>query len=403
MAVTRGGAITAFAADNGLVRIGVVTGGGPPVIVIAAESVNANGLTSTVIVLQASDDTAVSVASLNGNANVLEVITPGGGALPVLFVSLDNAADAATVVARFRVDAPGGTWDASENGTYTVRFRGDQVRDADGQAAAAADVGTFSVSVPSAPADGPDLVVAGVTGVRQGSFIGGAKGGAASILVQNKGNRPLAAPVTVSLFFSSDQVVDGSDGPPLLTFTKTLKLKLEAAKALKTKFNYPADRPDGDYFILARLDGPGAVAETNESNNDGSNGFTVRVARPFVDLKGTLAPVGGAFTAGKAGRFTVTLSNGGNTPVRAAVAILLFASPDSSRDAADVQLNDATRATSLSLKAGASKSLTVKFTVPANLTPGSYFLIVEIDPDNRLPESDEANTLTSTSQFTIIV
>ena len=84
------------------------------------------------------------------------------------------------------------------------------------------------------------------------------------------------------------------------------------------------------------------------------------------------------------------------------VAILLFASTDASRDAADVPLNDASRATSLSLKAGAAKTSTIKFTVPAGLAPGSYFLIVEIDPDNRQPESDEANTLTSASQFTII-
>jgi hypothetical protein len=401
VAVTRGGAVTAFAANNGVVRIGVIAGGGPPLIFIVAEGVAAVGLTTTTILLQASDDTAVSAASLNGNGNVLELVGPTGAVLPVLFDSIDNAADAPTINVTYHVNAPGGTWDPSENGSYTVRVRGDQVRDANGLAVPATDVGTLSVNVPLPPADGPDLFVQSVTGVRQGSFLGGSKGGAASVLVQNRGNRPLAAPVSLSLFFSTDQVIDASDGAPLLTLTKTLKLKLDAAKALKTKFNYPGDRPDGDYFILARLDAGNTVPETDESNNDGSNGFTIKVARPFVDLTATPGAVAGTFAAGKSARFTVSVGNGGNTAVRTAVSIQLFASADQTRDAGDVLLNDATRATPLSLKAGATKA--VRFTVPASLPPGTYFLIAVIDADNRQAENnDDNNTLSSTSQFTIV-
>ena len=58
-----------------------------------------------------------------------------------------------TVIATYSVPAPGGAWDAADNGTYTVALAAAAVQDLAGNpSAAVAKLGTFAVNVPPLPA-----------------------------------------------------------------------------------------------------------------------------------------------------------------------------------------------------------------------------------------------------------
>lgn len=79
------------------------------------------------------DDVAVNVASLDSND--IKVTGPMGVNVPVTFLSVDNPTNGPTRTATYRVNAPGGTWDATDWGPYVVTLQANQVRDTSSNAA----------------------------------------------------------------------------------------------------------------------------------------------------------------------------------------------------------------------------------------------------------------------------
>jgi hypothetical protein len=98
------------------------------------------------------DNVAVSVSSV-GDGDV-QVLAPDGAELPAAFAGVDNTADGSPRTATYRVAAPGGAWDPADNGTYTLRLVAGQVSDTAANFAAAAELGTFTVSLSDAPPPG---------------------------------------------------------------------------------------------------------------------------------------------------------------------------------------------------------------------------------------------------------
>jgi hypothetical protein len=114
-----------------------------PATVFAADAV-AGGTTSHVFTVTFTDQDGVSRASI-GSANV--TISGPGGTLAVTGVTVSPDANGQSLVATYTVAAPGGFWDASDNGTYTVTLGADQVRDTQNNAASAGTLGTFVAAV----------------------------------------------------------------------------------------------------------------------------------------------------------------------------------------------------------------------------------------------------------------
>lgn len=94
-----------------------------------------------------SDNVGVNTASLDGND--LRVSGPNGFNQLASFVSV-NANNQAT----YQLNAPGGTWDSHEGGTYSVSLQANQVSDTSGNFAPSGALGSFSVNVASAPPAG---------------------------------------------------------------------------------------------------------------------------------------------------------------------------------------------------------------------------------------------------------
>jgi hypothetical protein len=104
------------------------------------------GQTSLLYSVVYSDNVAVDVSSL-GDADTF-VEGPGGYAVPGVLVVVSNAIDGTPRTATYQVPAPGGAWDAADNGLYTVRLSEGEVGDVEGLFAAGADLGSVTCNVP---------------------------------------------------------------------------------------------------------------------------------------------------------------------------------------------------------------------------------------------------------------
>ena len=61
---------------------------------------------------------------------------------------MDEARSTSTrVIAQYKLAAPGGSWEASDDGIYTVSVLPDQVRDFAGNATTARSAGTLTVAI----------------------------------------------------------------------------------------------------------------------------------------------------------------------------------------------------------------------------------------------------------------
>ncbi len=74
------------------------------------------------------------------------VTGPNGYSQAGVLANLVNASG--TWTATYRVPAPGGSWGAEDNVTYTVQMQPNQVADTSGNFVAAGVLGTFEVAVP---------------------------------------------------------------------------------------------------------------------------------------------------------------------------------------------------------------------------------------------------------------
>ena len=120
----------------------------------------AGGVTHTVTVTYA-DNHEIDASSL-GTGDLL-VTGPNGYEQIATLVGVDAAGDGTPRVATYRFDAPGGTWDAADSGTYTVTLLPDQVRDTSGNFHAGGAVAEFTVAVEGAPAVTTRVSAASVT------------------------------------------------------------------------------------------------------------------------------------------------------------------------------------------------------------------------------------------------
>jgi hypothetical protein len=91
------------------------------------------------------DNVAIDVSSLDSNDIV--VTGPNGFTQGATFVSVNISTNGTPRMANYRIDAPGGSWDQADNGTYTVQMRNTAVRDTSNNYVASGTLGTFSVNV----------------------------------------------------------------------------------------------------------------------------------------------------------------------------------------------------------------------------------------------------------------
>jgi hypothetical protein len=92
-----------------------------------------------------SDASGINGATVNNNSNVVQVIGPKGFVVKATFVSITVGQNGSRTVT-YSFTPPGGTWDAADAGTYTIKVLGNVVKDSVGNTMAYSTAGSFYMS-----------------------------------------------------------------------------------------------------------------------------------------------------------------------------------------------------------------------------------------------------------------
>jgi hypothetical protein len=117
----------------------------PPVSVINVANILNAGSVAHSFTVTYTDNSAVHVASLSSSN--LFITGPNGYSNFVDYVGVDTSGDGTPRVASYSAPAPGGIWDAADNGSYQITLRGGQVDDTFNNAIAETMLGTFMVAI----------------------------------------------------------------------------------------------------------------------------------------------------------------------------------------------------------------------------------------------------------------
>ena len=133
------------------------------------DDITEEGTTDHDLMVTYIDNVGVDVSTLDGSD--IRVTGPGGFDAAATFQGVDVGSDGTPRVATYQIAAPGGAWDADDNGTYSITVVADQVGDTSGNNVAAGLLGLFQVNIdgetpsggsgPKVLAHEPSIVTAG--------------------------------------------------------------------------------------------------------------------------------------------------------------------------------------------------------------------------------------------------
>jgi hypothetical protein len=175
-----------------------------------------------------------------------------------------------------------------------------------------------------------------------------------------------------------------------------------ASSTVNGQFTLPANQAAGNYYIIMSADVLSQVAEDNENNNLLIVPITIgNGSGNLPDLNmANLNITNATLNAGQILNFKFDLKNTGTGNATGNFNIKSYISTDNVLSANDIQ--DGVVPTG-NLIAGANILQTMgAATIPASLAAGSYYLILKVDADNAIAESDENNNeLKRTLPFTV--
>ena len=223
---------------------------------------------------------------------------------------------------------------------------------------------------------GPDLVIQALT-------VPGSGGIDSTIVVndttQNTGGGPAAASV-VRFYLSTDNVLDGND--TLLAGSRNVgPLDPGASSSGSTTVTIPASIAAGNYYVIAKADADGTVAETSELNNNFPRSI---VLGGDLIVSALTVPARGGSGASLTVADTTTNLGGGTA---AASTTRFYLSTNNVLDAGDTALG-AHQVPALA--PGAASTGSTSFTLPI-VPAATYYIIAKADDDNAVIESRETN------------
>ncbi|MBX7105463.1 MAG: hypothetical protein K1X57_15365 [Gemmataceae bacterium] len=132
---------------GGTPDIGAVEGlRAAPQAVMAAPDSPVPGTTETFLTVTYHDDLAIDVSSIDSN-DVL-VTGPGGFSQLAQLISIDSLSDGTPRTANYRLAAPGGTWDHTDDGEYLITLQAGSITDTTLMANPQQLLNSFTVAIP---------------------------------------------------------------------------------------------------------------------------------------------------------------------------------------------------------------------------------------------------------------
>jgi subtilase family serine protease len=225
---------------------------------------------------------------------------------------------------------------------------------------------------------GADLIVTVVTGppiAAPGATI------TVSDTTRNQG-AGMTPPSVTRFYLSANNALDSGD--VLLGGSRAVPaLASAAASTGTTMLPIPSTTAAGTYYVIARADADEAVTETQETNNTAVYGLQIG-----TDLTPAALTVPAKAGAGSSILVTDTTTNRG-TGVAPASVNRFYLSTNALLDAGDAPLGGSRSVPQLA--AGASSTGQTSLAIPATTTAGFHYVIVKVDADNVVVETQEGN------------
>lgn len=119
----------------------------PPAAVLSVADITDDGSPTHPCAVTYTDETAVLLSSID--VTDLRVIGPAGELAPLLVQSVgaDRTENGSPLTGTYTIAAPGGSWDALDNGTYTITLQEGAVEDTLGNTIPGTVLGSFTVNI----------------------------------------------------------------------------------------------------------------------------------------------------------------------------------------------------------------------------------------------------------------
>ena len=175
-----------------------------------------------------------------------------------------------------------------------------------------------------------------------------------------------------------------SPGDPLIGSRAIAPLGPGAWSTGVATLTIPPTTAAGNYFVVARGDADGTVAEANEANNTRS--AAIRIGLPDLIISALSGPA--AVAAGGSIAVNDTTRNASSAGPAGPSTTRIYLSANTTVEAGDVLLGS--RAVP-ELAPQASSTVTATLVIPAGTATGNFYLIARADADGLVVETSEAN------------
>jgi subtilase family serine protease len=206
-----------------------------------------------------------------------------------------------------------------------------------------------------------------------------------------------AGPSTTRYYLSFDPV--RTLGDKLLTGSRGVPgLAPREASTGTASVTIPLNTLAGIFFLLACADDRSVVTESHETNNCRASTTPIEVARPDLVVTAVSDPPRIA-APGDSFAVTDTVENRGRSTAGASTT-RFYLSIDPVRSGADKPLAGILAVPGLEPRRSSTGTVTV--TIPSEIAPGKYFLLVCADDARAVPEGNEANNCLASSKLLIV-
>ena len=199
---------------------------------------------------------------------------------------------------------------------------------------------------------------------------------------KNQGAGPSEASLT-AFYLSTNTLIEAGD--PFLGTRQVGSLTPGATESASTTFTVPSTVATGSYYLLAKADSAGTVAESNENNNV-KMGSVIPVGPDLVVTSLTVpatAAAGGSISVGD----TTKNQGGGDAP---ASSTTFYLSANFLLDSTDTPLNS--RSVS-ALTVGLSETGSMMLSIPSTTVAGTYYIVAKADGPGVITEANESNNV----------
>jgi hypothetical protein len=185
---------------------------------------------------------------------------------------------------------------------------------------------------------------------------------------------------TITLALSTDPTFSFDD-TAIGSIARKFNVRAEKGHAVRLLGTLPTTLAAGTYYLVAQV-------------TDHNGGITSTVGTKTIVIQPAVIDLSGTFTTAKPGRAgkplnaVIRITNNGNVSAVGKLPIVVDTSMVPDLDSSAVMAIAPTRA--INIRAG--KSLVLKLArLIAPATPGTYYLIVQLDPNNTLADTNTAN------------